>query len=194
MLDTHTEVLERPDAQPLTPLARGIEFRDVSFAYDDGAGSAILRDVSFSVAAGQMVAIVGLSGAGKTTLVNLLPRFYDVTGGAILIDGVDIRDVTLELAPRIRSASSRRIPCCSTTRSPATSPTVRRGRRREAIEEAARAAHAHEFIQTLPDKYRHPDRRTRAAAVGRPAAAAGDRAGAVEELTDPDSGRSHLVT
>ena len=96
MLDTHSEVLERPGARPLAPLARGIEFKDVSFAYDDGAGKTVLKNVSFGARAGQVIALVGLSGAGKTTLVNLLPRFYDVTGGSILIDGVDIRDVTLK--------------------------------------------------------------------------------------------------
>ena len=95
MLDTHTEVNERADATPLAPFAGTIEFRDVSFGYDDGHGRSTLRGVSFTVRAGQMVAIVGRSGAGKTTLVNLLPRFYDVTRGAILIDGLDIRDVTL---------------------------------------------------------------------------------------------------
>src|SRR5207245_1198499 len=94
MLDTHSEVLERTAARPLAPLARGIEFRDVSFAYDEGAGKTVLRNVSFGARAGQVIAIVGLRGAGKTTLVNLLPRSYDVTGGAILTGGVDIRDVT----------------------------------------------------------------------------------------------------
>src|SRR5436190_1734872 len=96
MLDTHSEVTERPGANPLAPVLRGIEFKDVSFAYDDGAGKTVLKNVSFGARAGQVIALVGLSGAGKTTLVNLLPRFYDVTGGSIQIDGVDIRDVTLK--------------------------------------------------------------------------------------------------
>ena len=91
LLDVHTEVKEAPDAQPLPPFSDAIEFRDVVFGYDDGHGRSTLKGVSFSVRAGQMVAIVGRSGAGKTTLVNLLPRFYDVTGGAIVIDGMDIR-------------------------------------------------------------------------------------------------------
>ena len=67
---------------PLAPLARGIEFRDVELRVRRRAGDYVLRDVSFPVRAGQMIAIVGLSGAGKTTLVNLIPRFYDVTAGA----------------------------------------------------------------------------------------------------------------
>ena len=95
MLDTHTEVTDKPDAKPLAPLQTGIVFRDVSFSYADEREQEVLTQVSFTVRAGQMVAIVGLSGAGKTTLVNLVPRFYDPTAGTILIDGVDTRDVTL---------------------------------------------------------------------------------------------------
>src|SRR5262245_11689895 len=87
MLDTHTEVIDKPGAMPLAAFTRAIEFRDVVFEYDE-KHARILRGVNFSVSAGQMVAIVGRSGAGKTTLVNLLPRFYDVTEGSIVIDGV----------------------------------------------------------------------------------------------------------
>jgi len=152
MLDTHSEVLERPGARPLVPLTRGIEFRDVSFAYDDGAGKVVLRNVSFGARAGQVVALVGLSGAGKTTLVNLLPRFYDVTGGAILIDGMDIRDVTLKsLRQQIGIVTQETVLFDDTIANniayglPGSTP--------QALEEAARAAHAHDFIMTLPDKY-----------------------------------------
>src|SRR4029450_12108424 len=70
-------------------------FRDVAFAYDDSPDRYILRHISLRIRAGEVIALVGTSGAGKTTLVNLLPRFYDVTDGTISIDGVDIRDVTL---------------------------------------------------------------------------------------------------
>ena len=152
VLDTHSEVRERPGAEALAPLTRGIDFRDVSFAYDDGAGRSVLKNVSFSAKAGHVIALVGLSGAGKTTLVNLLPRFYDVTGGAILIDGTDIRDVTLKsLRDQIGIVTQETVLFDDTIANniayglPGTSAA--------AIEEAARAAHAHEFIQTLPAKY-----------------------------------------
>src|SRR3954447_7717071 len=152
VLDTHSEVRERAGAQALAPLARGIEFRDVSFAYDEGAGRAVLKNVSFGVKAGQVTALVGLSGAGKTTLVNLLPRFYDVTGGAILIDGVDIRDATLRsLREQIGIVTQETVLFDDTITNniayglPNASAT--------AIEEAARAAHAHEFIQEFPARY-----------------------------------------
>ena len=95
MLDTHTEVKEQPGAQPLAPFRERDRVPRRQRSVRRPRPRRILRDVSFTVHAGQMVAIVGRSGAGKTTLVNLLPRFYDVTAGSILIDGVDIRDVTL---------------------------------------------------------------------------------------------------
>ena len=151
VLDTHTEVRERPGARPLEPLRRAIEFRNVTFAYDDGART-ILRDVSFTVRAGQVVALVGLSGAGKTTLVNLVPRFYDVTGGAIAIDGVDVRDVTLaSLRAQVGIVTQETVLFDETIAANIAygSPQATR----EAIEEAARAAHAHEFITALPGKY-----------------------------------------
>ena len=114
VLDTHTEVAERPGAPPLEPFRSSIEFRDVTFGYDEGP-SRILRGVSFTVDAGRMVAIVGRSGAGKTTLVNLPPRFYDVSGGD-LIDGVDPRCVHTSLRQQIGIVTQ--ISCCSTTPSP----------------------------------------------------------------------------
>jgi len=128
LLDTHSEVNERPNAGVLPPLRQGIEFRDVSFKYDE-TGRYVLRNVSFSVRAGQVIAIVGLSGAGKTTLVNLIPRFFDVVSGAILIDA--LMSATSRSSPYARrSVSSRRRPCSSTRASRAISPTARRARRR----------------------------------------------------------------
>ncbi len=93
LMDTRTDVGEAPGAVGLSPLRESIEFRDVRFEYE--AGAPILASVSFRVRPGEMVAIVGSSGVGKTTLVNLLPRFYDLTGGSITIDGRDIRTLTL---------------------------------------------------------------------------------------------------
>jgi ATP-binding cassette, subfamily B, bacterial MsbA len=152
MLDTHTEVRDRPGAVPLAPLRDGIEFRQVSFRYEDRDRRRILDDVSFAVRAGQVVAIVGLSGAGKTTLVNLIPRFYDVTGGAILIDGVDIRDVTLRsLREQIGIVTQDTVLFDDSIA--ANIAYGARGSSREQIEAAARAAHAHEFVAALPEGY-----------------------------------------
>jgi subfamily B ATP-binding cassette protein MsbA len=151
MLDTHTEVQELPAAQPLAPFTRVIEFRDVVFGYDDPE-SRTLRGVTFSVKAGQMIAIVGRSGAGKTTLVNLLPRFYDVSGGSILIDGVDIREVTLtSLRRQIGIVTQETVLFDDTVANNIAygDPSAPRA----VIEEAARAAHAHEFIVALAKGY-----------------------------------------
>ena len=151
VLDQHTEVLERPGAAALPRFTRTIEFRDVSFEYDD-ARRPILRDVSFTVQAGQMIAVVGRSGAGKTTLVNLLPRFYDVSNGAILIDGADIREVTLaSLRSQIGIVTQDTILFDDTI-----AANIAYGRpdaSREAIEAAAHAANARDFIASLPDGY-----------------------------------------
>jgi subfamily B ATP-binding cassette protein MsbA len=152
VLDTHSEVKERPGAAPLAKLRRAIEFRDVNFSYDDRPGKVILRDVSFDVPVGQVVAIVGLSGAGKTTLVNLVPRFYDVTSGAILIDGTDLRDVTLaSLRSQVGIVTQETVLFDESIASNIAYGTA--GATREEIEVAARAAHAHEFIVTLPAGY-----------------------------------------
>jgi len=151
ILDTHSEVEDRAGASPVSPFRRAIEFRDVHFAYA-GAEGATLDGVSLTVKAGQMVAIVGRSGAGKTTLVNLLPRFYDVTGGTILLDGVDIRDVTLaSLRAQIGIVTQETVLFDDTI-----ATNIAFGRpaaTRAEIEAAAHTAHAHEFIVTLDDGY-----------------------------------------
>jgi subfamily B ATP-binding cassette protein MsbA len=151
MLDTHTEVREDAGAPGLTPFQREIEFRDVAFAYDDGPGR-ILRSVSVQVRAGQMVAIVGKSGAGKTTLVNLLPRFYDVTSGSIHVDGLDIRRVTLgSLRGQIGIVTQETVLFDDTIANNIAYGTG--GSTREAVEKAARAANAHDFIMALGQGY-----------------------------------------
>ncbi|MDP6373060.1 MAG: ABC transporter ATP-binding protein [Vicinamibacterales bacterium] len=152
MLDLHTEVVDRPHAKPLAPLAHSLAMRDVGFSYDGIEGERVLRNVSLMVGAGQMVALVGLSGSGKTTLVNLLARFYDVTDGAVLLDGVDIRDGTLSsLRSQIAMVTQETILFDDTIAGNIAygSPTASE----EAIEAAARTAHAHEFIVALQEGY-----------------------------------------
>jgi subfamily B ATP-binding cassette protein MsbA len=166
LLDLHTEVREAPDAKPLPAFRDVIEFRDVVFGYDDatparseraagapdGHGRNTLKGVSFSVRAGQMIAIVGRSGAGKTTLVNLLPRFYDVTRGAITIDGLDIRAVTLRsLREQIGMVTQDTVLFDDTIANNIAYGMP--GATRQQIEASARAAHAHGFIAGLPDGY-----------------------------------------
>ena len=153
VLDVHTEVIERPGAAALPPFTDQIEFKDVTFGYEDGHQRSTLRGVSFTVRAGQMIAIVGRSGAGKTTLVNLLPRFYDVTSGLIQIDGRDIRDVTLaSLRAQIGIVTQETVLFDDTIAGniaygmPTATP--------EQIEAAARAANAHDFIAAMPEGYR----------------------------------------
>ncbi len=150
MLDTHSEVVEKPGAAPMAPFSRSITFHDVTFGYDEGRR--ILRGVSFEVRAGQMIAIVGRSGAGKTTLVNLLPRFYDVTGGVIAVDGVDIRDVTLaSLRSQIGIVTQETVLFDDTVASNIAygRPTATQAE----VEAAARAANAHDFITGLANGY-----------------------------------------
>jgi ATP-binding cassette, subfamily B, bacterial MsbA len=152
MLDTHTEVVEPPGATPLAPFSADIEFRNVVFGYEDNP-TRILRGVSLTVRAGQMVAIVGRSGAGKTTLVNLLPRFYDVSSGAILIDGVDVRQATLaSLRRQIGIVTQDTVLFDDTiaTNIAYGSPQATT----QQIEAAARAANAHDFIAALPNGYK----------------------------------------
>jgi subfamily B ATP-binding cassette protein MsbA len=152
LLDTHSEVPERPDAPALPPLTEAIVFRDVGFAYEDARPRSILKGVSFEVKAGEMVAIVGRSGAGKTTLVNLLPRFFDVTRGSIQIDGRDIRDVSLaSLRAQVGIVTQETLLFDDSIASNIAYGHVRANR--QEIEAAARAAHAHEFIAALPHGY-----------------------------------------
>ena len=152
ILDSHNEVIDRPEAVPLPPFRSVVELRDVRFAYDGTSARATLDGVSFAVQPGQMLAIVGRSGAGKTTLVNLIPRFYDVTGGTIRIDGHDVRDVTLaSLRSQIGIVTQETVLFDDTI-----GANIAYGRpdaSRAEIEAAARAAHAHEFVTLLERGY-----------------------------------------
>ena len=151
MLDAHSEVVERADAVALPRLQRTIEFRNVHFSYPS-ADDATLGGVTLTVRAGQTLAIVGRSGAGKTTLVNLIPRFYDATKGQILVDGHDVRDVTLaSLRQQIGIVTQETVLFDETI-----AANIAYGRpaaSRADIEAAARAAHAHEFIVQLDQGY-----------------------------------------
>jgi subfamily B ATP-binding cassette protein MsbA len=151
VLDTHQEVSEAKDAQPLPRLSKGIEYRDVGFRYTDGDG-AVLRRVSFKASPGEVVAIVGTSGAGKTTLVNLLPRFYDVSDGEVLIDGADVRGATLKsLRDQIGLVTQETTLFNDTVRANIAYGLDSVDETR--IETAARAALAHDFILDLPRRY-----------------------------------------
>ncbi len=152
MLDTHSEVRERPGAVVLPRLREAVEFRDVGFAYDDRPDRFVLRHVSLKVGAGQVVAVVGLSGAGKTTLANLIPRFFDATEGAVLIDGVDVRDATLKsLRDQVALVTQETVLFDDTVAANIAYGVP--GASRAAIEAAACAAHAHEFIVHLAGGY-----------------------------------------
>ena len=151
MLDADTEVRERANASALPPFRGTIEFSDVQFAYA-GSDDATLSGVTLTVGAGQTVAIVGRSGAGKTTLVNLIPRFYDVTRGRLLVDGTDVRDVTLaSLRAQIAIVTQETVLFDDTI-----AANIAYGRpvaSRAEVEAAARAARAHDFITLLERGY-----------------------------------------
>ncbi len=149
ILDKQSDIKEDEDAIPLPPISKGIEFRNVSFRYGK---ETVLNNISLYVPVGEILAIVGMSGAGKTSLVNLLPRFYDVEQGQILIDGIDIRKVTLKsLRDQIGLVTQQTILFNDTVRNNISYGSPKRSD--EEIIEAAKAANAHEFILRLPDGY-----------------------------------------
>jgi len=149
LLDTVAEVREEKDALLLSPISNGIEFKEVAFKYDSAP---VLKSISLQVRAGEIIAIVGMSGAGKTSLVNLLPRFYDVEQGRILIDGLDIRKVTLRsLREQIGLVTQQTILFNDTVRNNIAYGSLQRSE--QEIIEAAKAANAHDFIQRFPQGY-----------------------------------------
>ena len=193
MLDTrHRSARTAPGRGRWRRCASGIEFREVSFEYDDGSGDYVLRNVSFRVAAGQMLAIVGLSGAGKTTLVNLIPRFYDVAGGRHLRrrSGRARRDLR-SLRAQIGIVTQDTVLFDDTIAANIAYGRPERDRRGDRSG-GARGARAR-VHRVAGRRLRHVDRRARPAAVGRPAAAAGDRPRAAQGSADPDSRRSDVV-
>jgi subfamily B ATP-binding cassette protein MsbA len=151
VLDTHEEIREAEGAKPLARMKDGVEYREVGFRYSDSS-AAVVRNVSFTARSGEVMAIVGTSGAGKTTLVNLLPRFYDVTDGSILIDGVDVRTGTLaSLRDQIGLVTQETVLFNDTVRANIAYGLDDVDEAR--VESAARAAFAHDFILDLPRRY-----------------------------------------
>ena len=146
-----SEVIDSPEARVLPPITGCVRFDDVSFSYFNQR--IVLDKLNFEAEAGEVVALLGATGSGKSTIINLIPRFYDVTGGRITVDGVDLRDVTLEFAAR------------PDRNRPAGDGALRREHPREYrlsglddvddndVIEAAKAAQAHDFIMAMPDGY-----------------------------------------
>ncbi len=150
LLGQDREVADRPDAQPLRVAGGAVEFRDVHFGYD--ARRPILKGVSFTIPAGRTVAVVGTSGAGKSTIARLLFRFYDADGGAILIDGQDVRNVTQS---SLRAAIGV-VPQDTVLFNDTILYNIgygRPGASEEEIQAAARLAHIHDLIMAMPDGY-----------------------------------------
>jgi ATP-binding cassette, subfamily B, bacterial MsbA len=149
-LDVKPEVGDAPDATPLQLSAASVRFDRVSFGYSPSAPA--LSDVSIEVRRGETVALVGPSGGGKSTILNLIPRFYDVTAGHVLIDGQDVRHVSLaSLRHQIALVTQEPFLFDDTIR--ANIAYARPEATADEVEEAARAAAAHEFIAALPDGY-----------------------------------------
>ena len=153
LLDERPDVPERLHARPLVRAAGAVEFQHVSFAYN--SDRRVLHDVSFAVPAGARVAIVGTTGAGKTTLVGLLTRFYDPTAGAILLDGMDLRDYRLADL-RDQFAIVLQEPVLFSTSIGENIAYGRPGASDLDIVRAAKAAGAHDFIASLPHGYATP--------------------------------------
>jgi subfamily B ATP-binding cassette protein MsbA len=152
-MDMKDEVRERPGAKRMGKFARAIRFANVSFSYENAEDSpVVLHDINLEVKAGEVLAVVGSSGAGKSTLVHLIPRFFDVSGGSILIDDNDVRGVTLDsLRSQIGIVTQETVLFNDTVRNNIAygQPHVSQKK----VEEAARAARAYEFISGLPEGY-----------------------------------------
>ncbi len=149
VIDTVPEIKNKEGAVELPRISREICFDDVSFRYEE---TVVLKHINLRIEAGDCIALVGMSGGGKTTLVNLIPRFYDVTEGRILIDGYDIRDVTIEsLRAQVGIVTQQTILFNDTVRNNIAYGDIRKSD--EDIVRAAEAANAHDFIMKLPQGY-----------------------------------------
>ena len=151
VVETEPDIVDAEDAKPLENVKGTVEYKDVSFHYSDD-DILVLSDVSFRIDAGKSIALVGPSGSGKTTICSLLPRFYDVTGGSIRIDGKDIRSLSLEsLRNNIGLVQQDVYLFCGSIKD-----NISYGKPGASIEEiidAAKKANIHDFIMSLPDGY-----------------------------------------
>jgi len=152
VLDSVPEVQDKPDAITLDDMRGRVVFEEVAFSYLDDGGDPVLCNVSFTAEPGETVAILGSTGSGKSSLINLIPRFYDVSHGRVTIDGVDVRDIqTNNLRSHIGISLQEAVLFSGTIRD-----NIRYGRpdaTDEEVIEAAKAAQAHEFIMGFPDGY-----------------------------------------
>ncbi len=151
LMDIEPEIIDKPNPKTLTGSESSIEFKNVSFKYRD-AGDYVLKNISFKISKGENVAFVGPSGGGKTTLINLIPRFYDVTDGAVLINGCDIRDLKINSVRKIIGIVQQDVYLFSGT----VYENIIYGRldaTRGEVIEAAKKAGAHEFISALDNGY-----------------------------------------
>jgi len=151
-MDIEDDVREKPRAARLPAFSKTVQFDHVSFAYGDGADAGVLHDINLKVCRGEVMAIVGSSGSGKSTLVHLIPRFFDATQGHLLIDGIDVRDVTLaSLREQVGIVTQETVLFNDTVRN-----NIAYGQPHvplKEVEAAARAALAHDFIRALPAGY-----------------------------------------
>ncbi|MEQ8821876.1 MAG: ABC transporter ATP-binding protein [Sumerlaeia bacterium] len=151
VIDTEMRVVEKPDAKPLPTLEREIAFEEVAFTYNPDEPP-VLKNLNLRIPKGKMIALVGVAGSGKTTLIRLVPRFFDPTGGRILFDGVDLRDATIKsIRDQIAIVTQETILFDETV-----AYNIGYGcpkATQEQIEAAARAANAHDFITALPEGY-----------------------------------------
>lgn len=152
VLDSRPEIQDKPDAVTLNDLQGGVEFKDVGFSYRDDGGEPVLCDLSFKVEPGETIGVLGATGSGKSSLIHLIPRFYDATSGKVIIDDIDVKDIQMDsLRKHIGVILQETVLFSGTIRE-----NIRYGRpdaaEKEVIE-AAKAAQAHEFIMSFPDGY-----------------------------------------